>query len=219
MTTSSVPSGECAFFATSIATSFAIWGVNVHRSNRRNVIGVLAVVGLALLSGCTTTGGGNDPAARRASIDSSVDLALEDLFRQVQGSRELVNQARGVLVFPDVLRAGFMVAAARGQGALRVRGATRSYHTTTSGSFGFQAGAQSSAVFLLFMTQDALDRFQNSSGWQIGADASVTMISVGANVGVSTATAQQPVIGFVLSNRGLMAGISLDGTRIGRLDL
>jgi lipid-binding SYLF domain-containing protein len=107
---------------------------------------------------------------------------------------------------------------ARSRG-LRIGGTTRSYHTTTSGSFGIQAGAQSSAVFLLFMTQDALDRFQNSTGWQIGADASVTLISVGANAAISTATAQQPVIGFVLSNRGLMAGVSMDGTRIGRLDL
>jgi len=191
----------------------------VFRSNRRNVLSVIVVVGLALTSGCTTTGAASDPAARRASINASVDLALEELFRQVQGSRDLVNQARGVLVFPDVLRAGFMVGASRGQGALRVGGATRSYHSTTSGSFGIQAGAQSSAVFLLFMTGEALERFQNSSGWQIGADASVTLVSVGANATISTATAQQPVIGFVLSNRGLMAGVSMDGTRIGRLDL
>ena len=183
------------------------------------ILAVFAAVGLALVSGCTTTGAGSDPAARRANINTSVDRALEDLYRQVQGSRELVGQARGVLVFPDVLRAGFMFAAAHGQGALRVRGATRSYHVTTSGSFGIQAGAQSTAVFLLFMTQDALDRFQNSTGWQIGADASVTLIAVGANAAVSTTTAQQPVIGFVLSNRGLMAGLSLDGTRIGRLEL
>ncbi|NHA15603.1 YSC84-related protein [Thioalkalivibrio sp. XN279] len=106
-----------------------------------------------------------------------------------------------------------------GVGALRVDGKTTAYHATTSGSWGFQAGAQSTAVFMLFMTEEALTRFQNSSGWTVGADASVTMISVGASASVSTATAQQPVIGFVLSNRGLMAGISLNGARITRLDL
>ncbi len=191
----------------------------MFRPNRRNVLAALVAVGLALVGGCTTTGAGSDPAARRASIDANVDLALQELFRQIPSSRDLVNQARGVLVFPDVLRAGFMVGASRGQGALRVGGTTRSYHSTTSGSFGIQAGAQSSAVFLLFMTAEALERFQNSSGWQIGADASVTLVSVGANATISTATAQQPVIGFVLSNRGLMAGVSMDGTRISRLDL
>jgi len=191
----------------------------VRRSNRINILMVLAALGLVLASGCTTTGTGSDPSARRASINTSVDLALEELFRQVEGSRELVSQAEGVLVFPDVLRAGFMFAASRGEGALRVRGITQSFHSTTSGSFGIQAGAQSTSVFLLFMTPDSLDRFQNSSGWQIGADASVTLISVGASAAVTSVTAQQPVIGFVLSNRGLMAGISMDGTRIGRLDL
>jgi lipid-binding SYLF domain-containing protein len=181
---------------------------------------VAALVALLVFAtGCTTTTGGGDPAARRAAIDAGVDDALASLFRQVEGSRELVSQARGVLVFPDVLEAGFVFAASRGSGALRVDGATRSYHATTSGSWGFQAGAQSTAVFMLFMTDEALTRFQNSSGWTAGADASVTMISVGASAQVTTATAQQPVIGFVLSNRGLMAGISLNGARITRLDL
>jgi lipid-binding SYLF domain-containing protein len=181
---------------------------------------VAALVALMVFAtGCTTTTGGSDPAARRAAIDAGVDDALASLFRQVEGSRELVSQARGVLVFPDVLEAGFVFAASRGSGALRVDGATRSYHATTSGSWGFQAGAQSTAVFMLFMTDEALTRFQNSSGWTAGADASVTMISVGASAQVTTATAQQPVIGYVLSNRGLMAGISLNGARITRLDL
>jgi len=184
--------------------------------------GIFVTTLAALLSfagGCTTTTGASDPDARRAAIETGVDDALATLFREVEGSRELVAQARGVLVFPDVLEAGFMIAAARGSGALRIDGVTRSYHATTSGSFGLQAGAQSTAVFLLFMTDEALSRFQNSSGWTVGADASVTLLTVGASAQVTTATAQQPVIGFVLANRGLMAGISLDGARITRLDL
>jgi lipid-binding SYLF domain-containing protein len=187
-------------------------------SKRAFITAVVAV--LAFGAGCTTTTGNSaDPAARRAAIDTGVDSALESLFRQVEDSRDLVSQAKGVLVFPDVIEAGFVIAASRGSGALRVDGKTVAYHATTSGSWGFQAGAQSTAVFMLFMTDEALARFQNSSGWTVGADASVTMISVGASASVSTATAQQPVIGFVLSNRGLMAGISLNGARITRLDL
>jgi len=175
---------------------------------------------LVLLAGCTTTGpGSGDPDLERRNIDAGVDSALSELFRQVGGSQELVAQARGVLVFPAVLRAGFIFGVARGQGALRVGGETRSYHATTGGSLGLQAGAQSTAVFLLFMTDQALTRFQNSRGWTVGADASVTLLSVGANAQVTTATAQQPVVGFVLVNNGLMAGISLDGTRITQLNL
>ena len=188
-------------------------------SMSKGILATMLVAMLAFTAGCTTTTGGSDPDARRAAIDAGVDDALESLYRQVDGSRDLVAQARGVLVFPDVLEAGFVFAAARGSGALRVDGKTESYHATTSGSWGFQAGAQSTAVFMLFMTDEALRNFRNSSGWTAGADASVTMISVGASAQVTTATAQQPVIGFVLSNRGLMAGISLNGARITQLDL
>ena len=186
---------------------------------KKRILSVLGVF-LVLAIGCTTTGpSSGDPDTRRRSIDAGVDNALAQLFMQVEGSEQLVGRARGVLVFPSVMEAGFIVGASRGQGALRIGGKTVSYHATTSGSFGLQAGAQSTAVFLLFMTDDALRRFQNSSGWTVGADASVTLISVGATAQVTTATAQQPVIGYVLSNRGLMAGISLDGARITRLDL
>jgi len=187
--------------------------------NKRIFLSALAVF-LVFAVGCTTTGpGSGDPDLRRRNIDAGVDSALSELFRQVGGSRELVEQARGVLVFPAVLRAGFIFGAARGQGALRVGGETKSYHATTSGSFGWQAGAQSTAVFLLFMNDQALTRFQNSRGWTVGADASVRLLSVGANAQVTTTTAQQPVVGFVLVNSGLMAGICLDGTRITQLNL
>jgi lipid-binding SYLF domain-containing protein len=186
----------------------------------RQTLWALLAVFVLLASGCTTTGpSSGDPELRRRSIDAEVDNALARLYGQVEGSKQLVERARGVLVFPSVLEAGFIVGASRGQGALRVGGQTKSYHATTSASFGLQAGAQSTAVFLLFMTDEALKRFQHSSGWTVGADASVTLLSVGASAQVTTATAQQPVIGYVLSNRGLMAGITLDGTRITRLDL
>jgi lipid-binding SYLF domain-containing protein len=187
--------------------------------NKQIFVSLLAAF-LLFTSGCTTTGPSlGDPDARRRSLEAAVDDTLARLYGQAAGSEQLVGQARGVLVFPSVLEAGFLVGASRGQGALRVGGKTQSYHATTSGSFGLQAGAQTTAVFLLFMTDEALKRFQNSSGWTVGVDASVTLFAVGASAQVTTATAQQPVIGYVLSNSGLMAGISLDGTRITRLDL
>jgi len=187
--------------------------------NKRLFIASLAAM-VVFAAGCTTSGSGTgDPAARRQAIDAAVDSSLSTLYQQVPGSRDLVGRAEGVLVFPNVMEAGFVFGASRGQGALRVGGKTVSYHATTSGSFGLQAGAQSTAVILLFMTQDALQRFQNSRGWTVGADASVTLLTVGATAQVTTATAQQPVIGYVLSNRGLMAGVTIDGARITQLNL
>jgi len=187
--------------------------------NKKILVLVLFAI-LMLAFGCTTTGTrSGDPDITRRSIDAEADNALSRLYAQVAGSEQLVSRAQGVLVFPSVLEGGFVVGASRGQGVLRVGGKTVSYHATTSGSFGLQAGVQSTAVYILFMTEDALKRFQNSSGWTVGTDASVTLLSVGASAQVTTATAQQPIIGYVLSNRGLMAGITLDGTRITRLDL
>jgi len=178
--------------------------------------GLLAV----LTTACTTSGtSGGDPAARRSSIDSSVDAALSKLYGQVQGSRELTAKARGVLVFPSVVSAGLGVGGSYGQGALRVGGHSVGYYSTTAASVGLLAGADSKAVFVLFMTQEALDKFRASSGWTAGADASVTMLKVGANAAVDTQTVQQPIVGFALSNAGLMANLSLDGTKINRLDL
>ena len=187
--------------------------------NKRLVIAAL-MSALVLATGCTTTGpGSSDPATRRQNIDSGVDNALATLYRQVPASQQLVSRARGVLVFPAVLEAGFVFGAWKGDGALRKGGKTVSFHRTTGGSFGLQAGAQSTAVFLLFMTDGALARFQSSKGWTAGVDATVTLISVGANAQATTATTQQPIIGYVLSNTGLMAGVTVDGSRITRLQL
>ena len=187
--------------------------------NRRHVVGAL-VSTVALAAGCTTTGpGGSDPSTRRNAIDAGIDNALANLYRQDPGARELLDRAKGVLIFPSVLGAGFIVGASRGDGALRKGGQTVSYHRTTSGSFGLQAGAQSSAVFIAFMTQDALTRFVSSRGWTAGVDATVTLLTVGANAQVTSATVQQPVVAYVLTNQGLMAGLTVDGTRITGIEL
>src|SRR5262245_14249476 len=175
---------------------------------------------LVMASGCTTTGSSSgDPKARAAAIDAGVDSMLSELFRQAPGSEQLVKNARGVLVFPAVISAAFVFGASTGDGALREGGKTTRYYRKTGGSVGFQAGAASQAVFLLFMTDEALNRFKASNGWTVGADASVTLLNVGANAQVTSNTAQQAVVGYVLSNSGLMAGVSLDGTRIVPLNL
>jgi lipid-binding SYLF domain-containing protein len=187
---------------------------------KKTIFALALVLAALLLAGCSTTGtNSGNPDARRAALNANADSALANLYSQVSGSEQLVNSAKGVLVFPDVLEAGLVFGASSGEGVFRKNGETVSFHRTTSGSWGLQAGAQSTAVFLLFMTDEALARFEANEGWSIGADASVTLVTVGANAQISTDTAQQPVIGFVLANRGLMAGVTLNGTRITRLNL
>ena len=190
---------------------------------RRNFL--TASAGLALgslaLGACTTTkpDAPTDKAARCRELDSGVDATLSRLYGSVNGSRELGNRARGILVFPKTLSAGFIVGGEYGDGALRSGGATRGYYRLVSGSVGWQIGAQSKSVILMFLTQDAYDKFVRSSGWTAGVDATVALATVGASGVLDTNTAQQPIVGFVMTNAGLMAGLSLEGSKITRLDL
>ncbi|AUT59555.1 MULTISPECIES: BPSL1445 family SYLF domain-containing lipoprotein [Paraburkholderia] len=179
--------------------------------------------GTLALAGCTTTKSSGESAAtdmsKRQSIDASVDGTMSRLYTTVQGSRELVSKARGILVFPSVLQVGFVVGGQYGEGSLRVGGSTVGYYSTISGSFGLQAGAQSKAIIFLFMTQDALDKFRSSDGWSVGADASVALVKMGANGAVDTTTATAPVEVFILTNAGLMADVSLAGTKVSKLKI
>lgn len=183
----------------------------------------LAASGLAL-AGCTTTpstsaSNATSNADKRQAINASVDETLSRLYSSVHGSRELVAKSRGVLVFPSVVQAGFWIGGQYGQGQLRVGGQSAGYYSTAAGSFGLQIGAQSKGVIFLFMTQDALDRFRNSQGWAVGGDATVAVLQVGANGNIDSSTATAPVEAFVMTNAGLMAGVSLEGTKISRLDI
>ena len=108
------------------------------------VLTTAAAAGLVVAGCSTTTSSGQSgatDAAKRQEIDAAVDGTLSRLFSTVPGSRELVSKAQGVLVFPSVVKAAFIVGAAYGQGALRVGGSTVGYYSTAGGSFGFQAGA------------------------------------------------------------------------------
>jgi lipid-binding SYLF domain-containing protein len=180
-----------------------------------------AVLSIGSITGCSTTSKPADPtpAAKKQSIDAAVDAALAQLYAQDPAARELVAKARGTLVFPSVVSAGFVVGGSYGEGALRSYGSSERYYKTLAGSVGLLAGAESKAMYILFMNQEALDKFKASNGWTVGADASVTMMKVGANAQVDSATAQQAVIGYVLSKSGLMANLSLEGTKVSPLDL
>ncbi|MGF6963772.1 lipid-binding SYLF domain-containing protein [Paraburkholderia sp. WC7.3g] len=194
--------------------------------NRRNFVHTLALSTMAAslaLAGCTTTGGGGESAAtdaaKRQQIDAAVNGAMSKLFDTVQGSHELLSKAQGVLVFPSVKKAAFIVGGEYGEGALHVGGATVGYFSTAAASFGLQAGAQSTAVFFLFMTQDSLTKFRNSAGWSVGGDVSVSLLKVGANGAIDTSSATAEVIAIVLTNAGLMADVSLAGTKVTRMNL
>ena len=182
--------------------------------------GAIGATGL-LTAGCTTTRADApaDRAARQREIDSGADGALNRLYSTARGSKELADRAAGILVFPRVLSGGVGVGAEFGDGVLRMAGRPTSYYRLVGGSLGLQIGAQSQAIVLMFLTEDALNRFLNSKGWTIGADATVSVARVGATGEIDSNTIKQSIVGFALTNVGLFAGVKLDGSKITRLDL
>ncbi|GAB7125922.1 lipoprotein [Silvimonas sp. JCM 19000] len=187
---------------------------------RRHFVGLLLAASMLAATGCSTTSGSKGSAAdKRSAIDASVDSALAKLYASAKGSKELVAKSQGVLVFPSVLAAGLVVGGEYGEGALRTGGTSSGYYSTAAVSVGLQAGAQSKAVIFLFMTKDALNKFTASKGWTAGVDGSVALAKIGANGDVDTSSVSAPVVGFVLTNAGLMANLNLEGTKVTKLDL
>jgi lipid-binding SYLF domain-containing protein len=150
-------------------------------------------------------------------IDANVNVAIQEFYAVVANGQELADKASGMLVFPWVLKAGFIGGGEYGEGALRVGGQTVEYYATAAVSFGLQIGVQSKAIILLFMTEDAVANFQNSNGWEVGVDGSVAILEVGASGSIDTTKIQGPIIGFVIGNKGLMLNLSLEGSKFTKL--
>jgi lipid-binding SYLF domain-containing protein len=147
-------------------------------------------------------------------IDKEVQLALETLYSGSPTAVELSKVTKGILVFPDVLKAGLLVGAQYGQGALLVEGETVGYYNTVAASYGLQAGAQSFGYALLLMTDEALGYLQKSNGWEIGVGPSVVVVEKGLAKSLTTTTAKEDVYAFFFDQKGLMAGLGLQGSKI-----
>lgn len=156
-------------------------------------------------------------AAPRSQIDADVNAALHRFDREIGGARQLVAQAAGVLVFPSVVKAGIGIGGEYGEGALRRRGRTEAYYNIVSGSIGFQLGVQVRTVIIIFMTEEALGSFRRKHGWKIGVDGSVTLVVVGVGGSIDTNQIKNPVIGFILDQKGLMYNLTLEGSKISRI--
>ncbi len=152
-------------------------------------------------------------AKTKQEINASVSAAKARFKRDVRGSTAYMKGAKGALILPSITKAGFIVGGQYGQGALEVGGRIVGYYSLTAGSLGWQIGAQQYDMVILFMTDEALNRFRSSEGWEAGVDAEVTVIEAGANLSVETLRSQHPVAGFVFDQKGLMAGISIKGAK------
>jgi lipid-binding SYLF domain-containing protein len=180
---------------------------------------LLVFSGAALAAACSTTPPtAEQNKAKRNAIDAEVTSALAGLTADTS-ARQMASTAKGILVFPKVVTAGLMVGGSYGEGALRKGATTAGYYSISSGSVGLLAGAQTKTMYVLFMTQDALAKFEASKGWTVGADASVVMVQTGAEARVDSQSAQAPIVGYVRNQSGFMANLSIDGTKFNKLEL
>lgn len=156
-------------------------------------------------------------AASATEINAKANQALKEFYRHSPAGKELAAKAAGVLVFPEVYKAGIGIGGEYGEGALRVGGKTVAYYNVASASLGFQLGAQLKSEIILFMSAEALRKFRNSDGWEAGVDGSVAIATLGAGGEIDSNTIQQPIIGFIFSNKGLMYNLSIEGSKITRI--
>jgi lipid-binding SYLF domain-containing protein len=157
------------------------------------------------------------PAKTAKEINSEVNAALKLFSQHVKGGKEFLNAAKGVLVIPNIVKAGLGVGGEYGEGAMRIRGKTIEYYSLAAGSVGFQIGAQKTNLILVFMQDEALKNFRKSSGWKAGVDGSVAFIDVGAGKSLDTVNVKDPIVAFMFGQRGLMANATVEGAKFTKL--
>jgi lipid-binding SYLF domain-containing protein len=179
-----------------------------------NQKGIAILAGVALMIGSSA-----DWASAKTAkeINDNVNACLGRFYKQVPGGKDLAAKAKGVLVMPGVIKAGLIVGGEYGEGALRINKRTAAYYNIASGSVGLQIGGETKDILILFMTDEALKQFQASKGWEAGVDANVALVTMGAGERVDFTKMKDPIIGFVLDVKGLMADISLKGAKFTKI--
>ncbi len=156
-------------------------------------------------------------AATAAEIDQAVQEALQNLYAKSDSAKTLGESAKGILVFPGIYKAGFIIGGQYGEGALVVNGQTAGYYNTVQASYGLQAGMQKFGYALFLMTDSARQWIDRSDGWEIGVGPTVVVVETGAAGSATTTTLQSDIYAFFFSQKGLMAGLGLQGTKITRI--
>ena len=176
----------------------------------------VVLISVFVLMGCQLTG--SQLANSGAVIDREVDAALNNLYATTPEARNLATRARGILVFPDIVKAGFIFGGQFGRGgALRINGRTVGYYNSVAASYGLQAGIQSFGYALFLMDDAAINYLDRSGGWEIGVGPSIVLVDAGVAKTLTTTTAKDKVYAFIFNQKGLMAGLGLQGSKITRI--
>ena len=178
-------------------------------------VGTMLIIGLAVT---TMISPSMAIAASKAEIDRDVDASLKILLESEPDAKLLAEKAVGILVFPSIVKGGFIVGAMYGEGALRVKGKTEGYYNAVAASYGLQAGVQTFGYAVFFMNKEKLKYLDESEGWEIGGAPSLVVVNKGAARSLSTTSARDDIYVFFFDQTGLMAGLGLQGTKISKID-
>lgn len=169
---------------------------------------------LLSIAGCSSS---SSDVASRVQLESNARAALSTLYNSSPAAKALGDSAVGILVFPSIVKGGFVFGGQFGEGVLFERGNVVDYYSSVSASFGLQAGLQKFGYALFFMRNSDIKYLNTSEGWEVGVGPTVTVIDKGLASSLSTTTAREGVYAFFFEQQGLMAGLGLQGTKISRL--
>jgi lipid-binding SYLF domain-containing protein len=151
-------------------------------------------------------------------LDRDAQQALEKLYRNEPLAERLSRDAKGILVFPEIVKAGLVIGGSYGKGVLLRKGKVNRYYNSVAGSWGLQAGAQSYGYALFLMNDKAVNYLDRSDGWEIGVGPTVVVVDKGVAKNLSTTTLKDDAYAFIFDQQGLMAGIALEGSKISRIE-
>jgi len=156
-------------------------------------------------------------AATEADLNQDSDQALATLYKLHPFAEKLAHNAKAILIFPSVVKAGLIFGGAYGEGELKKGAMVDGYYNSVTGSWGLQAGAQSYSYVVFLMTEKAVRYVRNTHGWEIGVGPTVVIVDEGKAKNLSSSTLKDDAYAFIYGQQGLMAGISLEGTKISRI--
>ena len=157
-------------------------------------------------------------AATSEDLDKDSRQALQTLYQTHPVAETMSRTAKAVLVFPNVVKAGLVFGGSYGEGELLEGGKVVDYYNTVGASWGLQAGAQSYSYAIFLMTDEAVAYLKESKGWEIGVGPTVVVVDEGAAKNLSTSSLQDDAYAFIFSQQGLMAGISIEGTKVTKIE-
>ena len=157
-------------------------------------------------------------AASASAIDRDARASLAKLYQNTPGAKALADKAVAVLVFPSIVKGGFIIAGQFGDGALRKGGKTVAYYRSLAASFGYQAGAQAFGYVLFFMDTASVQYLDNSAGFELGTGPSLVVLDAGFGKNLSTTTLQKGIYAFIFDQKGLMGGVGIQGSKITKIN-